>query len=104
MFMTVLAGADSMRGWTRICSPPGMGRGAAVQTRDTNGIIAALLRDLASVQTSQHSRWGYKRAAAAIRNLEAHARLARVPADCVINCWPLDRLLDWAKDAWKRSA
>jgi hypothetical protein len=38
---------------------------------DTNGTIAALLRDLASVQTSQHSRWGYKRAAAAIRNLEA---------------------------------
>jgi hypothetical protein len=38
---------------------------------DTNGTIAALLRDLASVQTSQHGRWGYKRAAAAIRNLEA---------------------------------
>jgi putative hydrolase len=71
MFRTVRAGADSMRGWTRICSPPRMGRGAAVQTRDTNGIIVALLRDLASVQTSQHSRWGYKRAAAAIRNLEA---------------------------------
>ena len=38
---------------------------------DTNGLIAALLGDLASVQTSQHSRWGYKRAAASIRNLEA---------------------------------
>src|SRR6185295_19589087 len=48
-----------------------MGRGAEVQATDTNGAIAALLRDLASVQTSQHSRWGYKRAAAAIRNLEA---------------------------------
>jgi putative hydrolase len=34
----------------------------------------------------------------------AHARLARVPADRVINCWPLDRLLDWARDAWRRSA
>jgi putative hydrolase len=38
---------------------------------DTNGVIAALLRDLASVQTSQHRRWGYKRAAAAIGDLEA---------------------------------
>ena len=37
---------------------------------DTNGLIASLLRDMATVQTSQQSRWGYKRAAAAIRNLE----------------------------------
>jgi putative hydrolase len=27
----------------------------------------------------------------------AHARLARVPVDRVINCWPLDRLLEWAR-------
>jgi histidinol phosphatase-like PHP family hydrolase len=27
----------------------------------------------------------------------AHARLAGVPAARVINCWPLDKLLDWAK-------
>jgi histidinol phosphatase-like PHP family hydrolase len=27
----------------------------------------------------------------------AHARLAGVPADRVINCWPVDRLLDWAR-------
>jgi histidinol phosphatase-like PHP family hydrolase len=27
----------------------------------------------------------------------AHARLARVPADRVINCWPVERLLDWAR-------
>jgi histidinol phosphatase-like PHP family hydrolase len=26
----------------------------------------------------------------------AHARLAGIPVDRVINCWPLDRLLDWA--------
>jgi histidinol phosphatase-like PHP family hydrolase len=37
---------------------------------DTNGLIAALLRDLASVQASVHSKWGYKRAAAAILNLD----------------------------------
>jgi histidinol phosphatase-like PHP family hydrolase len=37
---------------------------------DTNGLIASLLRDLAAVQTSTQSRWGYKRAAATILGLE----------------------------------
>ncbi|HYV98400.1 MAG TPA: hypothetical protein VE967_13145 [Gemmatimonadaceae bacterium] len=37
---------------------------------DTNGVIAALLRDLASVQHGRQSEWGYKRAAAAIRDLD----------------------------------
>jgi histidinol phosphatase-like PHP family hydrolase len=27
----------------------------------------------------------------------AHARLAGVPRDRIINTWPLDKLLDWAK-------
>ena len=25
----------------------------------------------------------------------AHARLAGIPADSIVNCWPLDRLLAW---------
>jgi histidinol phosphatase-like PHP family hydrolase len=37
---------------------------------DTNRRIAALLRDFASVQKSTQSKWGYKRAASAILNLE----------------------------------
>src|SRR5207253_5028585 len=37
---------------------------------DTNGVIASLLRDLASVQKSTQSKWGYKRAAAAILALD----------------------------------
>jgi histidinol phosphatase-like PHP family hydrolase len=37
---------------------------------DTNGLIASLLRDMATAQKSPQSRWGYKRAAAAIRNLD----------------------------------
>lgn len=37
---------------------------------DTNTRVGALLRDLAAVQTSPQSRWGYKRAAAAILALE----------------------------------
>ena len=37
---------------------------------DTNARVSALLRDLAAVQTSQQSRWGYRRAAAAILALE----------------------------------
>ena len=32
----------------------------------------------------------------------AHARLAGVPAERVVNCWPLDRLLAWARKAWRR--
>jgi histidinol phosphatase-like PHP family hydrolase len=36
---------------------------------DINGVIEGLLRDLAAVQTSAQSRWGYKRAAAAVRGL-----------------------------------
>jgi putative hydrolase len=27
----------------------------------------------------------------------AHARLAGVPTTRIINCWPIDRLLDWAR-------
>jgi putative hydrolase len=37
---------------------------------DTNRLIASLLRDFASVQKSTQSKWGYKRAAAAILDLE----------------------------------
>jgi hypothetical protein len=39
--------------------------------RDTNSMVAGLLRDLAAVQTSQQSKWGYRRAAAAIAELPA---------------------------------
>jgi histidinol phosphatase-like PHP family hydrolase len=39
-------------------------------TTDTNRLIASLLRDLASVQKSTQSKWGYKRAAAAVLNLD----------------------------------
>jgi len=39
-------------------------------SRDTNALVAGLLRDLAAVQTSQQSRWGYRRAAAAIQGLD----------------------------------
>ena len=32
----------------------------------------------------------------------AHARLAGIPPERIINCWPIDRLLEWATRAWKR--
>jgi putative hydrolase len=38
---------------------------------DTNGVVAGLLRDLAAVQTSKQSAWGYRRAAEAIAELPA---------------------------------
>ena len=37
---------------------------------DINGTVSAALRDFAAVQRSTQSRWGYKRAAAAVRRLE----------------------------------
>jgi histidinol phosphatase-like PHP family hydrolase len=37
---------------------------------DTNAKVGALLRDLAAVQKSQQSKWGYRRAAQAILDLE----------------------------------
>jgi putative hydrolase len=33
----------------------------------------------------------------------AHARLAGIPADRIVNCWPLDRLLDWARSRHEAS-
>jgi putative hydrolase len=32
----------------------------------------------------------------------AHARLAGLPADRIINCWPVDRIQEWAAAAWDR--
>jgi hypothetical protein len=32
----------------------------------------------------------------------AHARLAGIPTDRVVNCWDPDRLLEWACCAWQR--
>src|SRR5688572_13170943 len=46
--------------------------------RDVNSDVAGWLRDLAFVQTSPHSRWGYKRAASAVMYLD-------VPIDTLLN-------------------
>ena len=45
---------------------------------DINTSVAGWLRDLAFVQTSPHSRWGYKRAASAVMHLE-------VPIETLLN-------------------
>lgn len=42
----------------------------ATDDLDTNRQIASLLRDLASVQKATQSKWGYKRAASAVLNLD----------------------------------
>src|SRR5256885_13890119 len=47
-----------------------MARGSSGSGLDTNGLIAGLLRDLAAVQKSTQSRWGYKRAAQAVLALD----------------------------------
>src|SRR6187402_310043 len=46
--------------------------------RDVNSEVAGWLRDLAFVQTSTPSRWGYKRAASAVMSLP-------VPIDTLLN-------------------
>src|SRR5688572_22074125 len=46
--------------------------------RDVNSDVAGWLRDLAFVQQSPHSRWGYKRAASAVLYLP-------VPIDTLLN-------------------
>lgn len=54
--------------------PPPVGAWLAsepgVAPDDTNARVGALLRDLAAVQRSPQSRWGYKRAAAAVLSLD----------------------------------
>jgi putative hydrolase len=32
----------------------------------------------------------------------AHARLAGIPADRIVNCWPVPRILEWSARAWDR--
>ena len=49
---------------------------------------------LISLNSDAHSENQLRYAETAL----AHARLAGVPADRVINCWELDRLLDWLAD------
>jgi putative hydrolase len=46
---------------------------------DSNLKIAGLLRDLASVQTAKHSKWGYKGAASALMNLTVPIESLRNP-------------------------
>jgi putative hydrolase len=51
----------------------------ASPSADTNLLIASLLRDLASVQKSTQSKWGYKRAASTILNLDQPIERLRLP-------------------------
>jgi histidinol phosphatase-like PHP family hydrolase len=50
-----------------------------------HGCIFALDSDGHSIHELDYSLWAV-----------AHARLARIPADRVINCWDDDRLMEWA--------
>src|SRR6478672_8675855 len=63
--MDTSAGTPQTIARRRVCY-----RWCVADALDTNRRIASLLRDLASVQASTQSKWGYKRAAAAVLNLE----------------------------------
>jgi putative hydrolase len=45
-------------------------KGPKAPAPDTDALVATLLRDLAAVQTSTQSKWGYRRAAAAVQALD----------------------------------
>jgi putative hydrolase len=49
------------------------------------GCLVALDSDAHAVEELAYAEWAI-----------AHARLAGVPRDRVINCWPVERLLEWA--------
>jgi putative hydrolase len=50
-----------------------------VMTEDTNAVVAAALRDLAALQTSKQSEWGYRGAAAAIFGMDELVESLRTP-------------------------
>ncbi len=72
---------------------------------DVNAVVGRVLRDLAFAQSSQQKRFGLQRRRCVTTDqlvyaetAIAHARLAGIPPDRIVNCWPLDRLLAWLRD------
>jgi histidinol phosphatase-like PHP family hydrolase len=47
-----------------------------------------------SLDSDAHAPWEFVGAEFAV----AHARLAGIPAERIINCWPTEKLLDWAAE------
>jgi histidinol phosphatase-like PHP family hydrolase len=75
-------------------------RGVAIEIdgdparQDLDHTLAARARDagcLFALDSDAHTTAQLSYADTAV----AHARLARIPADRIVNCWPLDRLLAW---------
>ena len=56
-------------------------------TKDMNALVGGYLRDMAYVETAI-----------------AHARLAGISPDRIVNCWPLDRLLAWIAGPTREAA
>ena len=61
---------------------------------DTNSVVVGLLRDLAAVQASKQSKWGYQRAADAIAELPAPLESYLQPERCATQDSPGRPLLD----------
>jgi putative hydrolase len=64
--------------------------------QDVDYVLAAAAMDAGCVfalDSDAHATGQLRYAETAL----AHARLAGIPADRVINCWPLDRLLEWTR-------
>lgn len=70
--------------------------------QDLDFVIARRAMDagcLFALDSDAHSAREFRHAEIAI----AHARLAGIPADRIINCWPLDRLLAWLEERRAKS-
>jgi len=70
--------------------------------QDVDYVLAASARDagcLFALDSDAHTTEQLSYAETAI----AHARLAGIPADRIVNCWPLHRLMEWLTDPQKEA-
>jgi histidinol phosphatase-like PHP family hydrolase len=93
----IIANWDTVLGWLRPLSAASRLRSMAIprdRTLITRWRPALLKRSASSLDSDAHTTAQLSYADTAL----AHARLASIPADRIVNCWPLDRLLAWLAD------
>jgi histidinol phosphatase-like PHP family hydrolase len=69
--------------------------------QDLDFELAVVARDIGCLFTLDSDAHGGDQLSMADHAI-AHARLAGIPADRIVNCWEPDRILEWACRAWQR--